>query len=157
LSQILETGLKLLAITTLIEFPRGIGEFFCRNVPTLFGGELEGCPVSLRLRAIIALIEMIETLRRANEQRAAYAVTQGGSQHFGPAGRMHRGIFIEHNEIQPLTAKRIVLISSAQCDHTPPLQCDIQIGLVGPRGPIGPGQLFEAVPGDALRLFIGGP
>ena len=59
LSQILETGLKLLAITTLIEFPGGIGQFFCGNVPTLFGGELEGCPVSLRLRAIIALIEMI--------------------------------------------------------------------------------------------------
>lgn len=60
LPQILETGLKLLAITTLIEFPGGLGQFFSGNIPALFGGELESSPVRLGLCAIVALVEMVK-------------------------------------------------------------------------------------------------
>src|SRR5438874_13331492 len=53
LPQMLKTGVKLLPITTLIEFPSRIGQFLSGNVSALFGRELEGSPIRLRLRAVI--------------------------------------------------------------------------------------------------------
>ena len=70
----LETGLKLLPITSRIEFPGGMGQFFRGDVPALLGSELESRPVRLILGCLIEVIEVIMAPRCSDEQSPALLV-----------------------------------------------------------------------------------
>ena len=67
---------------------------------------------------------------------------------------MHRGIFIENQEVQSVAAEGIVVVGATQRDRAAGHQLDRQIGFVRLADPIWLGHLLERLPGDAFRLPV---
>ena len=75
-AHIFKAGLKFLPVGPLIQLPGGTLQFLHWHVAALFGRKLEGPPADVSLSLLEQVVEVIEALWRADEQRPALLIAQ---------------------------------------------------------------------------------
>ena len=72
--EILEAGLKLLPISSFVQFMSGAFQLFWRDIAALLSRELESAPVRPVLDILIQIIEVVIAARCSDKQRLALFV-----------------------------------------------------------------------------------
>ena len=98
---------------------------------------------------------MVAALRRADKQRAAFAVGQRRTEHLAPGGWLHRRVFIEHQEIQAIAAQRIRLESAAGEDGSAGFEKQPHFAFERFFRPVRSRDFLEAFPENGFGLAVG--
>jgi hypothetical protein len=100
-----ERGFKLLTEGLLVEIAGGGEEFGLGDVSSLLRGELPDSPIGLRFSLFEAIEEVIAALRRTNEESAALAIGEGGTEDVGPTLGMDGGELVDNDKIEAVTTE----------------------------------------------------
>ena len=106
----LEGALELLGILLRRHVPaRGV-QFGAGHNPRLARPQRHRQPIWVHRATLVQCVECVVALRRANERRAALAVSQERADYLAPYRRMHVRRLIHHDavEIQPAQAVGVV-------------------------------------------------
>ena len=149
-----EFGRVLLTVGIGIEFAGGAEEFGIRDPAAIGGGELEGLPVGIVLGVREVFVEVIAAFGRADEEGAAFAVTEGGTKDFGPGCGFHGREFVEDEEIEADAAERVGLEGTVDDERGAVREMNAEFAFAGAFQPVRTRHFFEALPGDAFGLTI---
>ena len=148
-----ESGFKFLMVSVGIEMRGGRLDFFGTNVSALSGSELESGPIGRVFGVFVEVVEVIAALRSADEESAALAIGESGTDDLGPSLRAHGSEFIEDDEIETVAAQRIGAVGPPHRDGGAADKLDGEFGFRGTETEIAR-EIFEAIPDDAFRLRI---
>ena len=111
-----EDGFEFLAERFLIQIGGGGGDLIGGHVAALRSSELEGRPFGIGLRAQIEIVKVIAALGRAEKEGAALAISERGTDNFGPDVGLHGSEFVHDGKIETVATDGIGTVGATERD-----------------------------------------
>lgn len=103
-----------------------------------------------------ALIEMVVTLGRSDEEGSAGAIGKSGTDDARPDFRFHRCELVEDDEVEAVAAEGVVVIGATEGEGTAVWQAEGEFGFVNLHTGERSDECLQALPGDSFGLPIAG-